>query len=175
VKKWLRRIRGAFGMGLTWGAGWAFVGGLIELIANLVPGLAWTSLIDIWPVTLAIPGFVGGMVFSTVLAVAGRNRRFDQLSLPRFAAWGAVGGVLMSLVPIALVAAGVLTPDATVNVWRFAAELLAPLLLLGAASASATLALARMSEDRELLDAGEDVADVGLGASEARELLGGGR
>jgi hypothetical protein len=115
------------------------------------------------------------MVFSTVLAVAGRNRRFDQLSLPRFAAWGAVGGVLMSLVPIALVAAGVLTPDATVNVWRFAAELLAPLLLLGAASASATLALARMSEDRELLDAGEDVADVGLGASEARELLGGGR
>ena len=161
-------------MGLTWGAGWAFVGGLIELIANIIPGLGWTSLVDIWPATLAIPGFLGGMVFSTVLAVAGRNRRFDQLSLPRFAAWGAVGGVLMSFVPIALVAAGVLTPDSTVNVWRFTAGLLAPLTLLGAASASATLALGRMSEDRDLLDASEDVADVGLTEGEAQELLGSG-
>lgn len=174
VTKGLRRIRGAFGMGLTWAAGWAFVGGLIELIANIIPGLGWTSLIDIWPATLAIPGFLGGMVFSTVLAVAGRNRRFDQLSLPRFAAWGAVGGVLMSLLPIALVAAGGLTPDATVNVWRFTAELLAPLTVLGAASASATLALARMSEDRDLLDASEDVADVGLSEGAAQELLGSG-
>lgn len=167
-------MRGAFGMGLTWAAGWAFVGGMIELIANLIPGLGWTSLVDIWPATLAIPGFVGGVVFSTVLGIAGRNRRFDQLSLPRFAAWGAVGGVLMSLLPMALVAIGVLTPDATVNVWRFTAELLGPLTLLGAASASATLALARASEDRDLLDASEDVADVGLSEQEAKELLGGG-
>jgi len=176
VKGWLRRIRAGFGMGLTWAAGWGIVGGLIELIANIIPGLAWTSLIDIWPVTLAIPGFVGGVVFSTVLGIAGRNRRFDQLSLPRFAAWGAVGGVLMSLLPITLVAVGVLTPDATVDVWRFTAELLAPLALLGAASASATLALARMSEDRDLLDVSEDVADVGLTEGEAQGLLGpGGR
>jgi hypothetical protein len=174
VKQWLRRIRGAFGMGLTWAAGWGLVGGLIELIANIIPGLGWTSLIDIWPVTLAIPGFVAGMVFSTVLGIAGRNRRFDQLSVPRFAAWGAVGGVLMSLLPIALVAVGVLTPDATVNVWRFTAELLAPLSLLGAASASATLALARMSEDQDLLGASDDVAEVGLSETEAQELLGSG-
>ena len=57
MKKWLRRIRGAVGMGLP------------------------------LPV-LAIPGFFGGAFFSTVLGIAGRRHRFDELSLPRFAAWG---------------------------------------------------------------------------------------
>lgn len=41
-----------------------------------------------------------------MLGIAERRRRFDELSLPRFAAWGAVGGVLLSLVPAAMVAVG---------------------------------------------------------------------
>lgn len=42
---WLRRIRGAVGMGLTWAIGWA------------------------------IAGFVAGGIFSIVLGVAARRRR----------------------------------------------------------------------------------------------------
>jgi hypothetical protein len=34
MKKWLRRIRGAVGMGLIWAAGWALVGVLIELFID---------------------------------------------------------------------------------------------------------------------------------------------
>jgi hypothetical protein len=29
------------------------------------------SLVDIWPAVLAIPGFFGGLAFSTVLGIAG--------------------------------------------------------------------------------------------------------
>ena len=44
--------------------------------------------------------------------------------------------------------------------------------LLGAGSAAGSLALARSTDDRQLLEVGEDIADVGLTAEEARELLG---
>ncbi len=44
--------------------------------------------------------------------------------------------------------------------------------LLGAGSATGSLALARMAEDRELFEAGEDVAEVGLSPDEGQHLLG---
>jgi len=43
----------------------------------------------------------------------------------------------------------------------------------GAGSAAGSLALARRADDRELLDAGADVADIGLTEEEKRELLAG--
>ena len=171
MKKWLRRIRGALGMALTWAVGGALVGGGIELIHNVWPN-PLGALVDIWPAVLAYPAFVGGLAFSAVLGIAGRRRRFDELSLPRFAAFGAAGGVLVSLLPGALVGLGLATPN--VPVWQIIGALIGPLTLGGAAAAAGTLALARMSEDRALLHAGDDVADVGLTEEEARELLGGG-
>ncbi len=52
---------------------------------------------------------------------------------------------------------------------------LGPIFALGGAgSAAGSLALARRAGDRELLEASEDVAEVGLSEGEARELLGGG-
>ncbi len=110
MKSWLRRIRGAVGMGLTWAFTGALVGAGIELIHNIWPN-PLGSAVDIWPAMLAYPGFVGGVVFSVVLGIAARRRRFDELSLPQFALWGAVGGALLSLVPAALVALGLATPN----------------------------------------------------------------
>lgn len=161
MKKWLRRIRGAVGMGLTWAAGWALVGVLIELITEFVPG--WDgALVDVWVTALAVPGFLGGAVFSVVLGIAGGRRRFDELSLPRFACWGALGGLLVS-VPIMTVVG--FTPPLLV-----AASMVT---LLCAGSAAGSLALARMAEERELLDASANVAQVGLTGGEEQELLGG--
>lgn len=160
MKKWLRRVRAAIGMGLTWAVGWAAVGFLIELIQELVPG--WNgALVDIWPAALAVPAFLGGVVFSGVLAVTGGRRRFDQMSLPGFAGWGALGGLLVSAAILAL--AGV-SPQSL-----FAAGVVT---LLCAGSAAGSLALARTAEERELLDASEEVAEVGLTRNEAQELLG---
>lgn len=169
MKTWLRRIRGALGMGLTWALAGFFAGMGIELIHNIWPN-PLGSAVDIWPAALAYPGFFGGVAFSTVLAIAGRRRRFDQLSVPGVAAWGAVGGLLVSLIPAAMVAIGLAGPN--VPLWQITVALLGPFTVGGAIAASGSLALARMAEDRELLDGSRDVADVGLTREEERELLG---
>jgi hypothetical protein len=160
MTKWLRRIRGAVGLGLTCAFGWALFGLLIGMSSKLFPGLPWDSFFTVFDAplpALAVPGFFGGVLFSIVLGIAGRRRRFDQLSLPRFFAWGAVGGLLLSLVPAALVAVGLATlgsPD-TLGLWQLTAVIGAPLILLSAGSASGSLILARRAEDRELLPASQ--------------------
>jgi hypothetical protein len=96
MAQWGRRIRGTIVMGLLWAAGGVGIGGVIELIDNVWPGaLSFASRVDMWPQTLAIPGFLGGLLFATVLMIAGRQYRFDQLSMPRFTAWGAVAGLAL--------------------------------------------------------------------------------
>ena len=116
MQNWLRRIRGAIGMGLTWAVGWGLVGFLIEFVQEVVPG--WNgALVDIWPMALAIPGFFSGVVFAGVLSIAGGRRRFDEISLLAFAGWGALGGLVVSSFivtfagpsPASLLVAGVAT------------------------------------------------------------------
>lgn len=179
MKKWLRRVLGAVGMGLTWAAGWAVFGLMIGVASLLLPWLPWDAFFKVFDAplpALAVPGFVGGVLFSIVLGIAGRRRRFDQLSLPRFAAWGAAGGVLLSLVPAAFVALGLgSTEGSTLGLWKLTAIISGPLSLLSTASASGSLLLARRAEDRELLEAGKDVAGIGLTKGEMQTLLGGRR
>jgi len=150
MTRWLRRIRGAVGMGLIWAAGWALGGVLIEVASRLLPGFLWGffEVFDAPSPALAIPGFVGGVLFSAVLGIAARRRRFDELSLPRFTALGAVGGLLLSLVPAAMVAVGLASVDPDVGLWRITAVISGPLTFLSVVSASGSLLLARMAEDR---------------------------
>ena len=176
MRKSLRRIRGALGMGLTWAAGWALAGVMIGVTSRLLPGLPWDSFFEVFDAplpALAIPGFIGGAIFSTVLGIAGRRRRFDELSLPRFAAWGALGGLLLSLVPAAAAAVGFLTVGPDVDVWRVTAVISGPLTLLSALSASGSLVLARRAEGRELLEASAEVSEKALVQGELPKLLEG--
>jgi hypothetical protein len=150
---WLRGLRGAIGMGLTWAVGWAGIGLLIGVASKLLPGLpfwdAFFSVFDAPLPALALPGFFGGVLFSTVLRIAARNRRFDELSLPRFTAWGAAGGFLLGLLPAALVLVGLAsTAGGSRGIWELTALITVPLTLLGAGSAAGTLLLARRAEDR---------------------------
>jgi hypothetical protein len=158
MKKWLRRIRGAIGMGLTWAAAWFGAGVALLLVVGL-------DAADVpFPLGFGMFGFLAGVMFSGVLGAFEGRRRFDQMSLPRFAVWGAVGGLLLS--GIFVVAA---------DVGGDVILVLGPVFALSsAASAAGSLALARLAEDRESLDAGADVAEEGLTEGEAREMLGGG-
>jgi hypothetical protein len=140
-------------MGLVWAGGGAFIGGVVELISNVFPSLP-LYFIDMWIQTLAIPGFLGGVVFSAVLGVVARRRRFDALSLPGVTAWGAVGGVLLG---VFLIAMG-LTP-----------LILVPATLLSALGACLSLGFARLAERQELLDARSEADDVGLAVREERD------
>ena len=164
MKPWLRRIRGAVGMGLTWAAAWALAGVLIGVTSRLLPGLPWNYFFEVFDAplpALAIPGFIGGVLFSALLGMAERHRRFDELSVLRFGAWGALGGLLLSLVPAALVALGLATmarPDA---LWQLTAIISGPLILLSAASASGSLLLARRAEAQALSKPSEKLIDRG--------------
>jgi hypothetical protein len=60
-----------------------------------------------------------------------------------------------------------------IPLWQLTAVISGPMMLLSAGSASGSLMLARMAEDRALIEAGEDVAEVGITEREAKELLGG--
>jgi hypothetical protein len=137
MNPWWKRIRAGLGMGLIWAAGGAAVGGLIELIANFVPAL---NFVDMWIPLFAIPGFVGGMIFSAVIGIAARHRRFEELSLRLFAAWGALGGLVLVLL-------------AAVVGWG-GPYLAIPFVLMSAGGAAGSLAIARMAERRSALDAG---------------------
>jgi len=176
MKKWLRRIRGAIGMGVSWAIGWAVAGILIGVASILLPGLPWDAFFKVFDAPLpafAIPGFFAGVFFSTVLGIAGRNRKFRELSIPRFAAWGVAGGVLLILFPFALVGVGLAsTEGSSVSAWQALAVLTGPFILLSVVSASVTLMVARKAEGRELDEASEEVADAGLSEREAHELLG---
>jgi hypothetical protein len=100
-------------------------------------------------------GFVGGALFSVVLGIVGRDRKFHELSLRQFTAWGALGGLLLSLVPAAFVVLGLGTfnPNVVPSVWHLTAIIGVPLTLLGAASAAATLLIARKFERHQALGA----------------------
>jgi hypothetical protein len=169
MRTWTRRVRGAIGTGLTWAVAWGIAGVLIGVASVLVPHRMWDVFLRVFDAplpALAVPGFVGGVLFSVVLGVAGRHRRFDELSLPRFAAWGAVGGLLLSLVPVAMVAVGLATlaPGGT-GLWRPVAVIGGPFMLLGALSAGGSLLLARRAGarspdaveggERDLLEGGD--------------------
>ena len=158
MQTWRRRIRGAIGLGLLWAAAGAGVGALIELIDNVLPAAhPLTRLVDMWPQTLAIPGFLGGVVFATVLGIAAGRRRFDELSLPRITAWGAVAGLLLGGLAMALGAPAVFLGIMTLG---------------SAIAAAGSLALARRADDRRSLDAGVDVPGVGPAEGEGRRLPG---
>jgi hypothetical protein len=172
---WLRRIRGAVGMGITWAVGWAITGVGIGVASLLTPFLPWDVFfryIDAPLPALAVPGFVGGLLYSIVLGVAGRHRRFDELSMSRTALWGALGGLLLAFFPSLLVVVGLATlgrPDASLVL--LTAIVAPPFMLFGAASAAGTLMIARHAE-RRALGAGDDVADIRLTDPEKRELFG---
>jgi hypothetical protein len=95
MKNWLRGNRGTLAMILTWTVGWGLgFGGLMELYDP--DG----KIGDVWPTALAIPGFIGGIIFSALLRIAERDRAFDEVSLARFATWGVVTGLVLGLLTI---------------------------------------------------------------------------
>ena len=155
--QWLRRVRGAIGMGLTWALGWAAFGLLIGVTSTLFPSPIWDRFFEVFDAPLpamGVPGFVGGAMFSLVLGVAARRRRFDELSLRRVAIWGGLGGLLVGLVPAAMVAVGLATINGPAGgVLSLTAVIVPPLVVLSATSATLTLLVARRANQSRAITA----------------------
>lgn len=133
MRQWLRRIRGAIGVGITWGAAWGVVGSIPRWLFGIHTDAPL-------PLIFGVLGLLAGVTFSALLALTQRGRRFDQMSLPRFAGWGAAGGLLLSALFVK--AASLTGSDMLAIPVTFA--------VASAACASGSLALARRAARREL-------------------------
>ncbi len=158
MQKWLRRVRGAVGMGLTWAAAWGGAGAITTLGFLLVTGSRPDAP---FPLLFGAFGFIAGVIFSGVLGLVEDRRRFDQLSLPRFAAWGAIGGLLLS----ATFVLGVSLAGDPAFLWNLV--VVGPVFAVAAAgSAAGSLALARRAQDRALVETTDRVTAAGLPGGE---------
>ncbi|MDB4908012.1 MAG: putative rane protein [Gemmatimonadetes bacterium] len=135
MPRWMKVARGLIVTGLTFAAGVGVVSGLVAVSAwMLTSGNSLGELLGLAART-AVIAFPVGAAFSGVLALTAGDSRFERLSLARFAAMGAGGGLLVFLL-LALNAFSRWSPsDAIAN--------LVILILMGAAAATATLLVAR--------------------------------
>ena len=86
----VRRVRGAIGMGIMWALACGAIGGA----ARWILGVDTDAPL---PVLFGMFGFAAGITFATILALAARRRSFEEMSLPRFALLGAVGGAALAV------------------------------------------------------------------------------
>jgi hypothetical protein len=150
----LRRIRGAIGMGVTWAAACFVVG--------VVPRWVFGINTDVpIPLVFGVFGFLAGVTFSGLLALTEGRRGFDQMSLPRFAGWGAMGGLLLSALFAKAASLG----------WGDVLAIAPMFALASAVCASGSLAVARRAVRRELPDIRRDTAEAELTEQEKRKLL----
>ncbi len=150
--KWMRRIRSAAVVGLTWAVAWFGAG--MALLLVIGPNAADVP----FPLFFGLLGFLSGASFSAILGVVARHRSFEELRLPRVAGWGALGGLLIAgLVTVMAGPGGEVLVVAPV----FAAA--------GALSAAGTLALARRASGQALSDGTIDAIDAA--ADDARPRL----
>ena len=144
MQKWLRRIRGAIGMGIIWGAAWSGAGFLLAVVTGFKADAPF-------PLIFGVLGFVAGVIFSAFLALSEGRRAFDQMSLPRFAGWGAAGGLLLS---------AVFAKAASLE-WGDVLAIAPTFALACAVCASGSLALARRAVRRELPNVRRDTEKSG--------------
>ena len=166
MKSWLQRVRGAIGIGATWAAGWAPIGAVTGwLTATLLdfPSSVVAPVAGNYAIMFGVLGFMGGTLFATVLRLAEGRRSFEQLSLPRFVGWGALGGIVLGTLATSasLLGAG-FTP--------LGAVIVTAATLLGAGSAAGTLVVARAADGHVPLGDGGSGTNAPLAAANARRL-----
>ena len=157
MQKWLRRIGGAIGMGFTWAVAWA--------TAGMAPRWLFGFNTDVpFPLVFGVLGFVGGVTFSGLLTLFERRRTFDQMTVWRFAGWGALSGLLLSAFFTRVASLG--SADVFVIAPTFAVAC--------AVCASGSLALAKRAEMRQLPDVRGRASQAELTDREKRKLPSGG-
>lgn len=95
----LRKLRGLFGVGVTWGVLWGAIGAVFGFaLAALAPG----SLYGANPVVelglgMGAYGLISGIGFGGLLSLGEGSRTLRDLSLKRVALWGILGSAAVPL------------------------------------------------------------------------------
>lgn len=148
-------------MGILWAFSWALGGIGIGALSIVTPFLPWEAFFRVYDAplpTLAIPGFVGGLLFSAVLRVSSRRRPLRELSTRQFALWGAIGGLLLALIPDLLLAADFIYagPGATALL-QLTAIIATPMVTMGSVTAAVTFQIAKRVPDPLPIDGHQEL------------------
>lgn len=99
MKHWFAYIRGTLLMGLTWAFFWAIISVFTGVITELLSGFSLETHID--PLAaLALPGFIVGVIFYTVVRFKAGDLQLGSLPLPKIAFLGAMVGLLMGVIAL---------------------------------------------------------------------------
>jgi hypothetical protein len=99
MRNFLRKVRGALGIGATWAVAW---GAIFTGIAFVI-GIFDPDSIDLGETPIRIGaigglfGFISGVAFGATLALADGRKVLSRLSVGRAALWGALGTALFPL------------------------------------------------------------------------------
>ena len=157
--KWAQRIRGAIGIGLTWAIGWSAIGVVLGLVVSIVANFPMLLVVKNYGTSFGLLGFLAGVIFSLLLSFAERKRNFEQLSAARFTLWGALGGLVLATMSIAIGMFGAGIDQVSMVV---SSVIGTTFTVLGAGFAAGTLGLAR----------GAPQATLKQGDPASRELTG---
>jgi hypothetical protein len=142
----MRRLRGAFGNALVWGAGW-FAVALVVVVALTALGIVsggfgWLALLGL-PIRIGVLGFCAGGAFSLAIGLLCRGRRLEELSWVRFGIGGAlVGAVFM---PLLLQTLNIFSGTGPIA-WRLILDDVPWMVVFGATASAGTLRLAQRSQ-----------------------------
>ena len=95
MQEWMTRIGRTLMMGLAWAVVWVPIG---MVAGRLIVG-------ELEPEHVGGPlyaGLLSGAMFAVVAGIASGRRRLDELSLSQAAAWGALSGLLIGVLPFVL-------------------------------------------------------------------------
>lgn len=158
---WKKIARGMLGTGLVFGAGATAVA-LAVGVAAMMFGNA--QLDDLrFAGRVGVAGFILGVGFSGILALASRSPRFKNLSLPKAAGFGAAAGLIYFLL-ISINGAGVWDVGTAISNFLL-------LTLMGSGAAAATVFVARRATGG-FSGSGDD--DATLGTSDSAAAIGAG-
>ena len=107
----VRRLRGALGIGVTWGVLWAAIG----LVLGSIVGVVRPDQIDAGEgpgriaAVLGFAGFLSGLGFAGLFSLAERPRTIHEVSLGRVALWGLLGAAPIPMLTGADPSVGLIT------------------------------------------------------------------
>jgi hypothetical protein len=107
MTSWWKGVRTTVLAGLAWAVAWAPIAVLIG-ITIIDPD---NSMDEMWPAIGAYPGFFCGVVFCSLLGIVDRHHRLAETALPRPFVLGAVGGLLVGVLPFMIGTANPESPD----------------------------------------------------------------
>ena len=145
----IHRVRAFATTALVWGGMYALAGAVFNLMQTY-----WGSAAPEFVLALeqtrwvafrwAVIGVISGSMFAAAFSRFERRRTFSQLSLPRVALWGVVGGMALPLLNSALILAGVV--HESVGIGTLMAHTMFGA-MLGSACATAWFSIARGGSD----------------------------